>query len=297
MLGLGALGQYALGQAQSLITEIVYADKWIYAWSDPVRTTYNQSRITEIASGPVLVEFTFPETVTVDRWLLSLTEPVRVKPGLSSTEQQTAAFVEFTFKETVTEDRWHQPWSEPARAVHPPLITAQQQAAIFPLPTAKETVTVDRWLLGLSEPVRVKPGLLVDDQSSTTVDTRPFVPFAWFNALSEPARPLQRPLPTSDQQAEIYLEPSPFPETVTVDRWLIGLSEPVRIKPGLGAWFQKDLSLTEFSFPETVSYDRWGLAWSEPVRVKPGLPAAEQTFVIQDLVAILRPYARGYVIM
>lgn len=248
-------------------------------WSEPTRPKVS------VASQPSFAWGYFtPAVVVVNYWHAPWSGPVRVKQGLATHLQQftthfgvqeffpvvisggavTAtkalqyqALVEpvSTQPETVTESRWHQPWSEPVR--RKPATPSHFAWSTF-TPAA---VTDIRWFAPLSEPVRVKAALQPTLQSFFTVDADPVVSFGWSDGLSEPVR--TRILPTAQQQALAW---SAFtPAAVTDIRWFVPLNEPVRLKPGLGAWQQA--FFTTDTDP-IVSFG-WADKLSEPVRRKP----------------------------
>ena len=160
-----------------------------------------------------------PETITVDKWFAPFSEPVRIKKGLRSAQQQL-----FTFPSSHVESlSWYNPLSDPQRRKEAlrrhsalydpasilvktepdPLIFAEavqsigptfrktvlyQSYAANPLFTITPNVTVDMWFANLSEPVRKKPALRTSHQQFLTLDTDPDVSFSWIYPFSERAR-------------------------------------------------------------------------------------------------------------
>ena len=86
-------------------------------------------------------------------------------------------------------------------------------------------------------------------------------------------------------KAEPVLTADQFPEQVTESRWHQPWSEPVRLKPGLGAPLQYVTDVNPFPLPgDGITYASWHAPLSEPVRLKPGLGAWLQAFAAATLV-------------
>jgi hypothetical protein len=93
--------------------------------------------------------------------------------------------------EQVTESRWHQPWSEPVRfKINKQLAIALAASGLFFVPQqAGEVIFVDKWINHWREPVRFKGvfrGMPTGEQPAAFPSPQPFVPFGWFDKLSEP---------------------------------------------------------------------------------------------------------------
>lgn len=92
-------------------------------------------------------------------WFVPLSEPVRVKPGLHASLQQTIAFNPVP----VVSFGWFESLSEPVRLKPRLREGAQQALALHPNP-----VVSFGWMENLSEPVRLKPGLRASLQQAYT---------------------------------------------------------------------------------------------------------------------------------
>ncbi len=160
---------------------------WIYPWSEPVKT-----RVFQVAQQQALAWSTFtPAAATTDiRWFAPLSEPVRLKPALLTSEQRpltgdTKPLVSFG---------WYQWFSEPVRAKRA-LPTGEQQ--FFAIGT-KPAISIG-WYNWLSEPVRFKPAIPVSQRPVTVIDTKPRVSFGWYRPFSEPVRIKLGLLPDAQQ--------------------------------------------------------------------------------------------------
>lgn len=255
------------------------AAKWFHPLSEPVRVPQRLTTGAQQAFAISAQALTEAETVFIDKYLYPLAEPVRIPPALKAALQPTTVIspVALTEPEQVSESRWHQPWSEPQR-------DAQAQRNHLVLRTAAQHVTPPNPF-----------GMAFED----TV--------RWYQPLSEPQRDLagqrnHRVLRTASQQTEPL---NPFgmtqPETVHVNKFLIALSEPVRIKRGLYAPYQRDFTISTSSFivPEDVKLDKYLYPLSEPVRLKPGLRKDLQVYATIDPFALTlrRASARCYLIV
>lgn len=143
MFGLGHLGEFALGQESQNAAEIV----------------------------------------TIDKWFANLSEPVRIKPGLRTSEQQ---FLAFASPKPVVPFGWFENLSEPVRVKRRLPTPSQPYFSFQPTPIINIS-----WFAGLSEPVRQKRGLRPYLQRSFTADTD-VIPTSkmieWFAPLSQPVR-------------------------------------------------------------------------------------------------------------
>ena len=146
MLGLGAIGQFAIGEQTSGNAEVI----------------------------------------TVDKWYIALSEPVRKKPGMSAPSQPFT----FLFPLPIISFGWFGALSEPKR--DKPINPASYRQDFWMHQTPSPFVATG-WLNWLSEPVRLKPGLLTHLQRTDTQDTR-WLPLSstiiqgWYTWLSEPKR-------------------------------------------------------------------------------------------------------------
>jgi hypothetical protein len=138
--------------------------------------------------------------------------------------------------------------------------------------SAAETITVDKWYYPFNELARRRgyPTNAQDELSFVASDTA--TDNRWFVPLSEPTRRKLNPQPV----AWSFVKADPFPETVSIDRWLQQLSEPRRFPRYIPNFQQPFYSYTEAApFPETVSIDRWQQPLSDPVRRR-GLESRHQ---------------------
>lgn len=147
MLGHGAIGQFAIGQDSAFTIEIV----------------------------------------SIDKWFESLSDPIRVKLGLSPTLQQFSALSDpFPFVPFA----WFGWLRDPTSLVKRGLPTPEQPfLAFYPTPSP---FAASGWYGWLSEPVRIKPGQPVYLQREFTIDSRipPEFPqlYRWFKWFDEPKR-------------------------------------------------------------------------------------------------------------
>lgn len=193
MLGHGATGQFAIGQVSTGATA---------------------------------------ESITVDKWFVALSEPVRIKQALSATQQHVLEFQPLP----IINIGWFSPLSEPVR-IKPRLHESLQR---FMFEGFQQPVLMN-WFMAWSEPVRLKVGLHARHQEFLTAQNIfPVVPFGWFEALTEPVRTKPRLLEDIQQFAILDLLP-----TILMD-WFAWLSEPVRIKPGLRTQLQEVLARATF---------------------------------------------------
>jgi hypothetical protein len=136
MLGHGATGQFAIGQAAATAGEIITVDKWYQALSQPARSLPRSPA----ATAQFSIAPPFPPVVPFS-WFAPLSEPpVKTLQGLRPSQQQFAAFnplprVSFS---------WFAPLSEPPRKL-PPLDAAKHQflaapSRLLPTPTTFGTL-------------------------------------------------------------------------------------------------------------------------------------------------------------
>lgn len=219
------------------------------------------------------------EVVTVDKWFLPFTDPVREKRGLRSSLQQTTTA---DTRPNVSFD-WMVGLSLPPKAktsVRP----AAQHAAVPP-PFVEDTTFESKWHQTWSEPVRFRRGLYAYQQPFATVANvfplEPIFEDKWHYPWSEPVR--QKPGLSARYQQFVSWIPLPDDSiTGTMEsRWHFPWSEPVRLKKGLGARYQVDLAWGYFT-PETTTPDKWFIPLSEPVRVRPALRSGLQQVSVTD---------------
>ena len=307
------ISPYALTQPET-VTE----DRWHTRWQDtvPAKKSILAGQQQFLALSP------FPitgETVTADKWIYPLSEPVRVKKSVPWQQFTTLDPYGLTQPEKVTESRWHQPWSEPVRIKSRISAASQQTLALHHNPTVSFG-----WFGNLSAPTSLaKSGLRASLQQFTTID-----PYAltqpervsedkWHQPWSEPQRS-KRGLLAPAQLTSVV---PTVTERVTVDKWFESLSEPARLKRGLSAVYQAALA---FHTNPSVSFGWFGrltepvrtksrVAWqqplalhsnptvsfgwfgslSDPTREKPGLSAALQQYFTSDPTVPAQPVTVG----
>jgi hypothetical protein len=226
-------------------------------------------------------------------------EPVRIKPGLSVTNQQFIAQSESEqFPETVTESRWHQPWSEPVRVALRLTTGAQQFLALgwvnAPL---TENITLDKWFAEWRDPVKLKVGLGARFHPSAQPCSNvfplpnldpstlwPYTPFA------EPVRVKLR---------DVLFQPftyGPIPIIPTVTSW----HQPLSVPPVLYKRRTAEYLSTVYARPPIVIYtDRYWTNFSTPPKPKVSLPVYQQQFLaFHDFQPqLVHPYAKAYIIV
>lgn len=247
--------------------ETITLDKWHRPLAEPLRRVGLAAAV--IASGAI-ISFTNPTTATADRFAQPLSQPT-LRVGLPTHQQQATFFVKAApFEESVSLDRWLRPLSEPVR-VRPALLTGDQQAFAFvkaaPFP---ETTDPGKWYSPLSEPsVKARAGLRAGQQQSFIFSPAEEVTVAkWLQPFTEPVR-FRQGLPTREQQTFAFVKAAPFAESVTVDRWLQPISEPRRFKPALATGEQQAFAFVKSEpFPETTDPGKWYRPFAEPLRSK-----------------------------
>jgi hypothetical protein len=177
-----------------------------------------------------------------------------------------------TRPETVTESRWHQPWSEPVRQkIQPALAIALMASGQFaPAPLPIPTPAPAIISIALAEPVLRKPAVKVHLFPADTAGLENILLSKWFNPLSEPVR-IKPALGAHLQQFQPYNETQQFPETVTESRWHQPWSEPVR-RVGIPTGEQQAIAFVPLPIVPVGFYQ----PWSEPVWQKPAVLAANQ---------------------
>lgn len=285
--------------------------RWHQSWSEPVRFRRFPTAEQQSFAAPATSVF---ETITVDKWIYPWTDPVKQKLGLKTNLQQ--AFIATTLEPNTQiiqtyESRWHQPWSDPIRRV---VSAANQPSFTWHLFTPTEIITLDKWFSAWQEPVKRLAGLKTQLQQAIFAPVIPapvvtesvsspvlfskefqyqsytspaqFTPEViafdkWGFAWSEPSVKQKKGLGFYLQQAAIG--PVLNPETQIIQkiesRWHYPWSEPVRKKPGLGAWLQDTTAPKTPIFPTGIArLSQWFAPLSEPVRLRLGLRAGLQRF-------------------
>jgi|SRR5882724_368531 len=163
MPGFGAIGEFAIGQVGVQTAEFIGPDKWLVAFSEPVRFKRGLSPIQQQT-------FAFQPTPIINiGWFEPLSEPVRYKKGLGSRYQQFAAL---TNLRPFVSFGWFEPLSEPVRFKRRLPEGMQQFMVTDLLP-----LILMNWFSPLSEPVRIKRGLRKELQ--TTLARGEFIPTSY----------------------------------------------------------------------------------------------------------------------
>ncbi len=249
--------------------EPVTESRWHQPWSEPVRFKPGLSaQQQQVLAAPVFVPT--PEDITLDKWLYQWTDPVRKKPGLAASLQQPIPV--FVVPGHVGEARWFNPFSEPVRRSD--IRAALQPTTAFTPAFPFQTPSVDQWGPPLSTPTRRKTAL---EGASTFIPfftaSEVITPDKWFVQFVDP--PLRPILRAGSQQYSAYVGAEPFAETVSVDRWNVALSEPIRqTRRPEGSI----ASVTFVTSAEVITLDKWYEPFSEPARRR-GIPSSEQQVI------------------
>jgi len=295
--------------------EVITPDKWLYAWSESVRSKqlavasqqqpvlslpvpavvsvtiaeaispdviFTKGIIYQTKADPVLPG-PLAEIITPDKWAYAWPEPVRTRQ-LAIAQQQSIA-VTTVFPEVITESKWHYPWSDPVRSRQ--LVTAHQQPFAFQLNDETQIIQgyESRWHYLWSEPVRQKAGLgaylqssFIDPTYAWKITGEVITADKWAYSWSEPVR--TRQLATAHQQSFAFQLND---ETQIIQgyesRWHYAWSEPVRTRQ-LATAHQQPFAFQLNDETQIIQgYEsRWHYPWSEPVRQKPGLATQLQQF-------------------
>jgi hypothetical protein len=164
MLGLGAIGQFAIGQADVGSVETITPDKWFAQFSLPVRVKPGLNSAAQQT-------FTLPPSPTVSfSWFNNLSVPVRIKPINPAAYPPTYLWQPAPSPFVAT--GWFNWLSEPVR-VKPGLRAPLQQF------TAQDTrwippsgSLIQGWFTWLSEPKRFLKGLAAPYQLAYTAHPR-----------------------------------------------------------------------------------------------------------------------------
>ena len=194
--------------------------------------------------------------------------------------------VPLSFDPTNNPSEHYQPWSYPLQTICRNRIAwafiAAMSAGPFTPPMGYEQPTVDRYLTALSEPIRLnyKQSILTAAQQFTAFQLdnaqqpEEVTESRWHQPWSEPYNKA-----TLTIRFGSYLQQSFIGDTantllpITNPVWFAPLSEPVRLKIGLGAWLQQ---FDPKQFPEIPLANQliqWFSNLSEPVRQKIGFRA------------------------
>ncbi len=281
--GLGTHHQLSV----AYVGDWVGSQRWFAPLSEPARIrpglpTRHQQYLAWVQAAP------FAEAVSIDRWLQPLSEPRwskrpvpqqqftalwpyplpnldapagvyplypdrATRKTLPTAEQQALAFVKAApFAEATQLDKWFAPLSEPSvKTKRGPHVSVQDD---FVGPLA-ETVTPDRWAQPISQPTRRVQTRATLSYAISDPFPRPTVLYV---AAVYPDRVDRKRLPVAAQQYAAFVKAAPFPEYVSVDRWLQPLAEPVRVRPRLSAGSQQATAFWPFPI---VNADRAGAGY------------------------------------
>lgn len=156
MLGLGTIGQFAIGQAAATNAEVITIDKWYQPLSIPPRFP-----IGLMASQQQFAALSDPIPLVSFGWFETLSEPaVKTLPGLRASQQQFLALQPAPSPFVPT--GWYVPLSEPPRF---PIGLRPSQQQFTTEDTAVIPVSkISPWYVPLSEPPRFKIGLKAAQQ-------------------------------------------------------------------------------------------------------------------------------------
>lgn len=145
-------------------------------------------------------------------------------------------------------------------------------------PTFIPSLSIFGWFQPFIDPTRRKT---LSDLSFNDRALRIAAVLDWFEPLSEPKRFARQWQYTSDS----FFAPSRViaNDIVTVDKWFMSLSMPVRYRV-LATAHQQALAMVKAApFGENVSIDRWLQSWSVPAKLsKDGIMAAAQLYATID---------------
>lgn len=157
MLGLGATGQFAIGEVDAGTAETILADKWYQELSMPVRTRPGlrpgQQQFGSLPDPFPFVSFGWFQELPIP--------PVRTRQGLRPGQQQFAA-ADTAVIPVSRMVPWFVPLSEPVR-FRPGLRPGQQQFGAAD-PSVIPIGRMIPWFVPLGEPVRTRPGLAASRQ-------------------------------------------------------------------------------------------------------------------------------------
>lgn len=199
--------------------------------------------------------------------------PAGRHPGVGPSPLVAAPVKAFVPAEAVTEDKWHQPFSEPRR---PFGITAALATAALVWSTFTppvQTPTIG-WFAPLSIPVfQARVTRGADLVEPVSTAAETVSIDRWLEGLSTPVWP--KPGLGAANQAAFLAPPATIDHT-SVDRWYQNLANPVWPQRGLRAELQQTAAMPLSESPEIVTEDRWHQPFSLPVWPKLGLAAAQQ---------------------
>lgn len=215
-----------------------------------------------------------PETITVDKWYVSLSEPYNsAKPRVPEFPQPVIDVEQLTLPEETLVVKWHQPLSEPVRVKKPLPVAAYQHFTIDAEQlTQPETSLVSKWWQPLTEPVRTQKPLPVAAYQHFTIDadqlTQPEVTLIakWWQPLSEPVR-VKKPLSTAAKPS-FWIDADQLlqPEAITLDKWFTQLNEPVRVKSRIDAAHDRSVWYDHEEAPVggPIFPDSWYVQFTQP---------------------------------
>ena len=170
----------------STSSETVTVDRWLQPLSEPLRRATLPIACTVAALAWAGVT---PQGDANSAWGISLSTPVRTPAALHASLQQAHAEPVSTSPETVTESRWHVPLSEPVRQRAALPAALQQTFAVDPTAlTVPEAVHVAAWAQPWSTPRWSAPAIQAAAQQALAWSgfTSPPSVTSWLQPFSEP---------------------------------------------------------------------------------------------------------------
>lgn len=181
------------------------------------------------------------------------------------------------------------------------------------------------WIRPFSEPIRVKRPLPIGAVQFLAYSySKPIVPFSYYQRLHDPIR-VKAALSAASQQPSAFVKAAPFPERVSIDKWLLSLSTPPNrrpaitpaqqpqpvfvqiIPPPMATWFRPFEGPTlgprrrAFSDPsafvafigsgEIITLDKWYAILAEPTRRSIAQQALQPVSTIGDPAPSLATWA------
>lgn len=164
MLGFGAIGQFAIGEAGNFTAETITADKWYMALSEPVRV--------KPALKAGLHQYTSlnPLPLVSFSWFEGLSEPVRIKPINPAALRQD--FFMQPAPSPFVATGWYNWLSEPVRLPNGLKFYLQREFTRDAVWIPSPATLIDGWYTWLSEPKRFPRGLATQLQQDLAYHPR-----------------------------------------------------------------------------------------------------------------------------
>lgn len=206
------------------------------------------------------------ETVTEDRWHQPQSQPWPGKRVLATAYQQALSWNTSFAPEAVSADRFVQPTEQPVR-VKRSLHAASQPYFFWNSSVQPEAVFEGSWHELISQPVQTKKSLHASNQKDVFWNTSPQPEETssdrWMQPISQPY-PYTRALSAANQQPLFYT--TFVPPNVNVFGWDSNNPQPTLRAGGLSASNQQAIAWNTSIDPETVSADKFVQPISQPVR-------------------------------